>query len=630
MIQWMHALSKSWAAIIMMGALALSFVVWGIGDVFTGGSSSAVATIGGRQITEAEFRRLYQNFLRNQGQQMGTDITPDMAQKMGLPQVALQQLVSRTALDNEATHLGLVTADAAVAQAVRTMPGFRGPSGQFDRMMFVQQIQNAGYTEAQFLEEIRRDMTRDQLTQAVESNFVIPPSYAQALFLYINERRAVDYVLVSPESVGPVAPPSDAVLTAYIKANANRFSTPEYRSLEYAAITPDDVMASVTVSEQQIKEDYESRRSTYVVPERRDVQQIEFKTEAEASAARAKIAGGMSFEALGASRGLKPEQMSLGTLALSDLPDPDRAKAIFALPENEVSQPLRTAFGGFVLARVTKIAPGSTRTLDDVREEIRKNLLTQLAGNKLVDAVNTFTDARSAGDDLATAAKKAGMRVGRLTAVDSAGNGADGNKSDAPADPEFLSAAFTAEVGEEGDPFPTKAGAYYVLRVNGVTPPKLKTLEVARADATNAWLAAERNKLVAEKAKALVARAEKEKSLDGVARELKVSIQKSPSLARNTNDTMFAAPMVASLFSAAPDAIVSGPQGLSGNYIIARVTGVAHPRVNPNDPNFAGGVQQLSASVSGDFAIAVANAARARQGVKVNQQLVQSATGTGQ
>jgi peptidyl-prolyl cis-trans isomerase D len=400
--------------------------------------------------------------------------------------------------------------------------------------------------------------------------------------------------------------------------------------VEYAAITPNDVMNSVTVSDQQIKEDYESRRSTYVIPERRDVQQIEFKTQAEASAARAKIASGTSFEALGTSRGLKPEQMALGTLAQSDLPDPDRAKAIFALPLNEVSQPVKTAFGGFVLARVTKIAPGSTRTLDDVREEIRKTLLTQLAGNKLVDAVNTFSDARSAGDDLATAAKKAGMHVGRVSAMDATGLGADGNKTDAPTDPEFLSAVFAAEVGEDGDPFPTKAGAYYVLRVNGVTPPKLKSLDVARADATNVWTTVERNKLVAEKAKTLVAQAEKEKSLDGVARTLKVAIQKSPSLARNTSDTMFAAPMVASLFSAAPDAIVSGPQGLSGNYIIARVTGVAHPRVNPADPGYVGGVQQLSSSVASDFAIAVANAARARQGVKVNQQLVQSATGTGQ
>ena len=128
---------------------------------------------------------------------------------------------------------------------------------------------------------------------------------------------------------------------------------------------------------------------------------------------------------------------------------------------------------------------------------------------------------------------------------------------------------------------------------------------------------------------ALKAQAEKEKSLDGVAKALKVSVQHSPALSRQTSDTMFSAPVTAKLFDAGPGGIVSGPQGLSGNYIIARVTGIAHPPLNPNDRNFAGGMAQLSQGVAGDFSIALANAARARQGVKVNQKLVQSVVGGG-
>lgn len=133
---------------------------------------------------------------------------------------------------------------------------------------------------------------------------------AQALFLYINEKRAArpDYVIVSPEAVGPVPTPSEAQLAAYVKANTARFSTPEYRSVDFAAITPEDVTSGITVSEQLIKEDYKSRKSTYVIAEKRDVQQIEFKTQAEAAGARAKIVAGTTFDALAASRGLKPER----------------------------------------------------------------------------------------------------------------------------------------------------------------------------------------------------------------------------------------------------------------------------------------------------------------------------------
>jgi len=630
MIQWMHTLSKSWMATLLMGGLTLSFVVWGIADVFTGVGSNAVATVGSADIGTTEFQRAYKNFVRNQGQQMGAEITPDMAQKMGLAQVALQQLVSRTALNNEADRLGLTTSDAAVAQNVRAMAPFRGTLGQFDRPTFVQAIQAAGYTEDQFIAEVREDMTRDQLTTAVESNFLIPPTYAQAIFQYINEKRAADYVIISPEQAGDVQAPSDAVLGEYVKAHADRFSTPEYRDANYAMIAPADVTGAVTVSDAQIAQEYDARKSTYVVAEKRDVQQIEFKTQAEAAAARAKIQAGTSFEDLAAGRGLKPAQISLGTLAQDELPDAERAKAIFALPLNEVSQPIKTGFGGYVLARVTKIAPGSTKTLADVKEDIRKALLTQLVASKLVDAVNAYTDARSGGAELAAAAQKAGMKVSHLTAVDVTGLKPDGTKADFPADPEFLPALFKADVGEDTDPFPTKLGAYYAVHVNGVTPPKLKPLDQVRAQALADWTTEQRSRLLATKAQALAIQAAKDKSLDNIARDLKVTVQHSPALGRETNDTMFNTVMVTKLFNTPPGGVDFGPQGQSGNYVIARITGITHPRLNPRDPQFQAGAARFSQSVAGDFSIAMANAARARQGVKVNQKLVQSVTGANQ
>ena len=51
MLQWMHRLSTSWVASIFMGVLALSFVVWGIADVFTGMTSTALATVGSTEIS---------------------------------------------------------------------------------------------------------------------------------------------------------------------------------------------------------------------------------------------------------------------------------------------------------------------------------------------------------------------------------------------------------------------------------------------------------------------------------------------------------------------------------------------------------------------------------------------------
>jgi peptidyl-prolyl cis-trans isomerase D len=631
MIQWMHSLSKHWIATLIMGALTLSFVVWGMGlNQFDIGNSTQVASVGKAEIGGAEFQRTYRNFLRNQSQQTGTEITPEMAEKMGLAETALQQMIGRTAVQNEAAGLGLITSDGAVAQNVRTMAPFRGTLGTFDRPTFMQALARAEYTEEQFLGEIRQEMTVDQLTQAIEANFVLPTTYAQAIAQYIAEKRAAEYVVLTPAMLGDVAAPNDAALNAYIKEHAARYSTPEYREADYAAVAPADVMGSVTVTDAQIQQQYDANKGTYVIPEKRDVQQIDFKTLAEAQAARAKIASGTGYDALAAERGLKPEQISLGTLTQDELPDAERAKAIFALPLNEVSQPVKTGFGGFVLARVTKIAPGSAKTLADVKEELRKTLTKQIADNKLVDVINAYTDARSAGDDFAAAAKKAGMKIARISAVDTSGLKPDGSVADVPADPEFLPAVFKAEVGDDVDPFATKLGAYYILHVNGVTPPKLKPLEQVRLQAQTDWTNDQRARLLATKAQSLAAQARKDNSLDAVAKQLNVPLQHSPALTRDTNDAIFSAQTVGRLFTAPPGGVDVGPQGATGNYMIARVSGIRHQAMNPRDPAFQSGVMRFSQSVAQDFATNLAIAARTRQGVKINQKLVTSLTGSGQ
>ena len=629
MIQWMHALSKSWVATLLMGGLTLSFVVWGIADVFTGGTTSSAASVGGTDISAQDFQRGYRNLVRGQGRQMGMDITPEMAQKMGLPQIALQQMISATAADNEANRLGLTTSDTAVAQNVRSMTPFRGALGTFDHATFLQAINAANYTEDQFLAEVRQEMTRDQLTQAVEINFVVPPTYAQALFQYVNEKRAADYILLTPEMAGNLPTPSDTTLNAYLKNHADKYSTPEYRDADYAFITPADVTGQITVTDKQIAQEYDAHKDTYVIPEKRDVQQIEFKSEKEAADARAGIAKGMSFQELASRRGLKPDQLSLGTLAQSELPDATRAKAIFALPVNEVSQPMQTGFGGWALALVTKITPGSTKTLDDVKEDIRKNLVNQLAANKLVDVVNAFTDAKSNGANLKEAAQKSGMKLAHIAATDVSGKKPDGSAADVPTDPEFLPGLFKAEVGEDSDPFATKAGSYFAVHVNGVTPPKVKPLDQVRAQVIVDWTNEQRVGLLANKAKALSIRAATEKSLDGIARELKVTIQHSPALGRETSDAPFNPTIIQKLFATPPGGVDYGPAG-ADNIMIARITGISHPPVNLRDPNIQAGAQGLARSMAQDFSTDLANAARTRQGVKVNQKLISQLTESAQ
>lgn len=626
MIQWMHSLSKSFLAAILMGVLALSFVVWGVGDIFTGVTRTAVATVGGVNIESTDFQRTYRNFLRQQGQRMGIELSPEMARSMGLPQTALQQMVDRIALDNFVASQGITASDASVAQEIRAIEGFRGASGQFDYLTFQRALQMAGYTEEQFTREVRADLARNQLTGALESFFGVPGEYSMALHQYVNEKRAADYVLVPASAAGEIASPDTKTLETFVKENAARFSTPEYRDVEFAYATPADVPVEVT--DELIAQEYEARKATYVVPERRELSQMEFKTEAEARAARARIASGTTFETLVKERGLTPADVTLGVRSAEELGDPAAAKAAFAVGANETSEPVQGTFA-WLLLKTGKITPGSSRTLDDARDELRESVRQQLVAQRMDELLNAYEDARNKGQNLAAAAEAAHLKFARIPAMDSRGNTPAGEPAAGlPADPEFLAAVFSADVGSDNDPISSKSGAIYILRVNGTTPPKQKPLAEVRAEAEAAWIAQRRSELLGARVKALTDQAVKEKSLDGIAKALGGSVRKSPALSRDTNTPEISSAVVGRIFETKHEGIVSAPHG--DGYIIARVTGIAHPRPQPGDKEFPAQAQALAAGVAADMSITMAASARNAQKATINEQNLNTVLGSEQ
>jgi peptidyl-prolyl cis-trans isomerase D len=614
MLQEMRKYAKSWVSSVFLGALALSFALWGIADIFRGNADTTVFSVGSTQIGSDLFAREYHNAIRNAGAALSSE------QSRLAGQQVLERMVTTTALDNLANKLGLTATDARVRAQVQAMTVFHGPLGTFDRAIFVQTISRAGYSEDEFIAAIRKDSARDQMIHSIEGGYILPADYALAIFAFINEVRAAEYVVLTPSMLGALTPPSDDVLSAFVRAHPERFSTPEYRSVSYAFIGTDDVASTITVSDKQIQDEIDTNRADYIVPEKRDLEQMQFRSEAEAKAAKTALDAGKTFAALAAERNLKPAEYQIGTVVSADLDGP-RATALFALPEYGVSAPVKGPFG-WVLMRAAKIVPGSSKS----RDEVRLALQRKLAAARLTDMANAFTDAVGGGASIEEAARKSGMRFGQIPSIDRQGLSADGNKVAAAQNPEFLAQIFKSDVGEEGDPFPTADGHFYALKVDGVTPPKVRSLDSVRAHARAQWIAEQQAAQLQIKAAALVATANTSHSLDDIAKSLGVVVQASPALTRGTDTAVFGKVLVESLFKARAGTTVFGPAA-GGGYVIARVTGIAHAIPSQNDLEFVRGVRQLSGQVALDFTLSLSKAEQEREGTTINQKLVDSAVG---
>jgi len=625
MLQKLRRLSKSWISSIFLGGLALSFGVWGIADIFRGNVDTSVAAVGGDKIPADVFQRDYRNFLRNEGSQLGHAVSAEEAHAKGLDRQSLQMEISRTAIDKLTAQYGIRTPDAQVSSSIRAIAAFKGPLGSFDRQTFEEAISRAGFTEDSFVAIERQDLAREQLLLAVHDGFQLPQGYTHFLFDYLNEQRAADYVVVPENAAGSPRAPSDADLTAYVKSHAAQFSTPEYRDVTYAAAGPQDVMNKVHVTDEELKQQYELRRDQYQIAEKRDVDQITFPDEASAKAARTKIDAGTGFADLAKQRGLKSEDTSLGTVVEADLGN-DRGPPTFALPSGGVTQPIKSTFG-WVLLHVNKITPGLSRSFADVKDSLRKDVLNQLASAKLTDVANAFDDASASGDSLAQAAARAGMRVVHVPAVDKNGMTPEGTKASLPASPDFLAQLQKSDVGEEGDPFPSSDGNVYVIKVNGVIPPRLKPLASVRAAVAAAWTADDQKQRLSQMAGRLVREAQTGKSLSPIAAKLHASVQSTGAVGRDAKTAALSPELVRALFAAKPGSVVTAPTAKGDGLVIARITGVQHPASLAGNPYFLRFGQSLSGQTASDFDTTLAMAARARLGVTINQQQADRVTG---
>ena len=324
MLRGLRKASSNWLGKAVMAAvvgfLVISFAIWGIGDIFRGFGRSTVAKIGRTELTVEQFRTLYNDRLQQFSRQLGRPITADQARSTGLDRVVIGQIFSEMLLDERARTLGLTLSDAEVAKLITNDPAFRGPNGEFNRFLFEQIIRNAGYTEARFVAEQRRQALRRELAGTIAAGLEAPKALVEALNRFQNEQRTIEYVLLDRALAGDIPSPSPDVLAKYFEERKILFRTPEYRKLVIVSLIPSELARWIEISDADLKRAYEERRARYVTPERRHILQIDFPNAEAASAAAERIAKGASLVDVAKELGKSEKDVDLGMVMGTGFP----------------------------------------------------------------------------------------------------------------------------------------------------------------------------------------------------------------------------------------------------------------------------------------------------------------------
>lgn len=487
MIQWMHGTVAKWILRFLAVFLIISFAAWGIEDMIRPPSNiedvaQVDGTVIGRNEVSLQFSRLM-NVMRNR---LGPDFDTQQAVQLGLLDQTLDQMINARLISIDAHRLGLNAGEDQIRQAIFEDRRFQGVGNRFDRNRFRQYLAQEGMPEGAFVATLRDQIIRRQVAGALGAATTVPKILQETLFKYRNEKRIAKIVLIPLGKIGEIATPSDAELIKFHKENPGAFTAPEYRQVVSIYLDPDAMAKGQSPSDKRIKAEFEDRRPSLEVPERRTVEQTLLPDEAKAKKLLQEIRGGKSFaDAVKGATGNAP--ISLGTLSNLEIPDQAVADSAFSLAMDAVSEPIKSPLGWHLL-RVTKIVPGIEPKLKDHRKKIIMELAREMAVDEIIRLTGKLDDTLAGGARIEDASNSIGAKILMIDAVDGDGHDMNGRPvKSLPKSPAFLERVFSAPVGENTNVEETRDSAFFVLRVDKIIPPALRPLKDVRAKVIEEW-----------------------------------------------------------------------------------------------------------------------------------------------
>jgi peptidyl-prolyl cis-trans isomerase D len=631
MLQTIHDKLKGWLAGVVLGAIGLVFVFWGINWTMT--APDYAAKVNGSEVSVNEVRQTYQQQLAQAQRQAKGSL--DDAQRNELKRRVLDEYVGREALLTHADALGYRVSDRELLDAMAQVPALQ-VDGKFDYAHAVAVLRAQGRSIPEIEALFVRDVKLRQLDSALTVSSFATASELRQFRELTRQQRELAWVTLSAEKYAAAAVPADADIKAYYEAHKAGYMTPETVDLHYLEISLAQLAAKVNVDDATLKAYYEEQKAKtpdrFITPEQRRVSHILFtvaspaddaavKAKAEAVLKRAQA--GEDFSALAKQYSQDPGSAAQGgDLGWSERKVwvPPFADAAYAMKVDEIRGPVKTQFGYHIL-KLAGIQPQAVKTFEQARADLETEYRRTEAEKLFNDAQDQLADAAlQSSADIDAVAHKAGLSVAEIPNFSRTdGGGALGKV------PAVIEAAFSQDVldGRLSPIVEVEKGRGVVLRATDHKLPQQKPLDVVRADVFAAWKKQRGTELAAAAAADAVKRLTAGEAWDAVAKSLGGTVTAAKFVSRSDQEVPMDIRTTA--FSEAKPSgkpVYSEAHLLNGDAAVIDFSAVRDEPVDPKQPEGDMMRRQLAAQIASNESQTYAAAARADAKVVLNPQVI--------
>jgi len=485
MLSLMRKHAHTWMIKVILGAIVVVFVFWGLGS-YTSRRSGRVASVNGNIITLDDYRVSYSNLLEQVRQQFGNNLSEDLIQMLQIRKRALDQLIDRSLMLQAAEKFKLTISDEELSESIRSISAFQ-TAGAFDNRRYLNTLNLNKLTPETFEVQQRDALIIDKLQAFVSGNIKVTDLEAEQWYIWNNTQVDVDYFMFEPQRYQDIET-TDEEIQKYFEEHKDAYKTDPQIKVRYLYFKAEDYADKVTVSEDEIQDYYESNPEEFKSPKTVEARHILIKVDPNADAeevesARKRIETvldkakeGQDFAELAKQYSEGPTKDrggNLGAFRKEAMVKPFADEA-FSMKAGEISEPVRTRFGWHII-KVEKVNPEKTASLSEAREEINEKLKADFSKNLAYDEAEAVYDESFEGRDLDAIAEERNLTI-LTTGLFSQKNPPKELKNGA----RFASYAFSLPPNEVSGVQDFGDG-YYLIEVIEQVPAQISELETVEA-----------------------------------------------------------------------------------------------------------------------------------------------------
>ena len=405
---------KGWLGKVLLILFLTPLALVGIEGYFSSGKSKdAAKTVNGQEISNKELDNATKSYSQQYLSYVNGDET--LLNQSFIKEKALESLIARNLLLQQAEKLGISLSDAQIEQMIAQQPSLQ-ENGKFSEALYANYLKSVGLTSQALIENLRQDHALKMMTSTFMDYALVSKVDIQQIANLQTEQRTIHLASIKLDDYKKGIQVTQQEITDYYNKHKNQFRQVASVDVDFVVLSPSNLpAANVQISDAELQQAY----AKFVEAEKAKVQPqvkhiliaADSRSDAEAKKladeVSAKIKAGMSFaEAAQKYSDDTASKGNGGVIAAYEKGFFGNAfdSAVAALKSGQISAPVKTQYGYHIISAEAPAVKLPAFEMEKPR------LITEVqkakSANAFSDTVNNLNEMVVGSDALDTVAQE--------------------------------------------------------------------------------------------------------------------------------------------------------------------------------------------------------------------------------